>query len=713
MKEEKIFQWTKFYPELANKLLGYKEDRKSLLRLLQEVFKKTDMQFPFTHNGELLEDICPFTIFGCFNKGIKDENRIQLLNLLGRALGVSQEVPTSFEGIPRMNNMKAWFFGDIKERKEDIPNLWTLFEVAIEYADLPTENLKMRFIKCYDRVIKQPCVKWNLSMGLYWIRPYAYINLDRCNRDFITQEGNELEPLNYLFADYIRTVPDGKTYLEIVDQFKNLFRNDRELYSDFPHLSHKAWEYSANSKEKSNHIMQEKKVNQEKQRRYWIYAPGENSCKWDEFYTEGIMAIGWDALGNLVEYKTREAMRIRMKEIWDNNKSYTNASLATWQFVNEMAVGDIIYVKQGRTIILGRGIVESDYIFDDERKEYKYVRQVRWTHKGVWEHPGQAVMKTLTDISPYVDYREKIEAMITQNEDNFEAVEEPEIQYNSYTEGDFLNEVFMDEKQYETLVGLLKYKKNLILQGAPGVGKTFAAKRLAYSIMGAKDTSRVMMVQFHQSYSYEDFIMGYRPTQDGFELMQGPFYQFCKRAQDDSERDYFFIIDEINRGNLSKIFGELLMLIEKDKRGDKLRLLYANELFSVPSNVHIIGMMNTADRSLAMIDYALRRRFAFYELEPAFDSEGFNKVREEVGHPKFGVLVDTIKALNQDISKDEALGTGFRIGHSYLCTDDPITDEWIEAVIKYELLPLIYEYWFDDSTQVEKWQIRLSDILND
>lgn len=338
---------------------------------------------------------------------------------------------------------------------------------------------------------------------------------------------------------------------------------------------------------------------------------------------------------------------------------------------------------------------------------------MKWTHKGNWEHPGRAVMKTLTDISSYVDYREKIEVMMTQTEEGFEEIEEQEIEYDSYLEEDFLSEVYMNAQQYETLVGLLKYKKNLILQGAPGVGKTFAAKRLAYSIMGTKDISRVMMVQFHQSYSYEDFIMGYRPTQDGFELMQGPFYQFCKRAQDDSERDYFFIIDEINRGNLSKIFGELLMLIEKDKRGDKLRLLYANELFSVPSNVHIIGMMNTADRSLAMIDYALRRRFAFYELEPAFDSEGFNKVREEVGHPKFGVLVDTIKALNQDISKDEALGTGFRIGHSYLCTDDPITDEWIEAVIKYELLPLIHEYWFDDSTQVEKWQIRLSDILND
>lgn len=156
----------------------------------------------------------------------------------------------------------------------------------------------------------------------------------------------------------------------------------------------------------------------------------------------------------------------------------------------------------------------------------------------------------------------------------------------------------------------MKTKKNIILQGAPGVGKTFAAKRLAYAIMGEMNSSRVMMVQFHQSYCYEDFVMGFRPSKDGFELTSGPFYQFCKTAQIDNEHDYFFIIDEINRGNLSKIFGELL--IEKDKRGEKMRLLYSNEQFAVPRNVHIIGMMNTSDRSLAMIDYALRRRFAFF-----------------------------------------------------------------------------------------------------
>jgi 5-methylcytosine-specific restriction protein B len=319
-------------------------------------------------------------------------------------------------------------------------------------------------------------------------------------------------------------------------------------------------------------------------------------------------------------------------------------------------------------------------------------------------------MKTLTDISSYTDYVQKLEALFLNGDTE---IITPVPEYPDYTDCDFLGEVFMDADRYDTLVNILKAKKNIILQGAPGVGKTYAAKRLAYSIMGKRDTSRIMMVQFHQSYSYEDFIMGYRPTKDGFEITAGPFYQFCKTAQDDNERDYFFIIDEINRGNLSKIFGELLMLIENDKRGEKLRLLYSNELFSVPKNVHIIGMMNTADRSLAMIDYALRRRFAFFEIEPAFDSEGFKAIIAETAQPKFSYLVEQIKALNDFISRDEALGDGFRIGHSYLCTDDEVTLEWLSSIVKYELIPLLNEYWFDEQSKIEQWTKKLSGALND
>lgn len=223
----------------------------------------------------------------------------------------------------------------------------------------------------------------------------------------------------------------------------------------------------------------------------------------------------------------------------------------------------------------------------------------------------------------------------------------------------------MSKENYNKLKNLIKRKKNVILQGAPGVGKTYAAERLAFSMMGEKDTSRVMMVQFHQSYSYEDFIMGYRPDDSGFVLTKGPFYNFCKEAEPD-DKDYFFIIDEINRGNLSKIFGELLMLVENDKRGKEIRLLYQDEQFSVPENIHIIGMMNTADRSLAMIDYALRRRFAFYEFEPAFETDGFMEYQANIAYKKFDKLIETIISLNKVISEDEALGSGFRIGHSYL-----------------------------------------------
>lgn len=288
--------------------------------------------------------------------------------------------------------------------------------------------------------------------------------------------------------------------------------------------------------------------------------------------------------------------------------------------------------------------------------------------------------------------------------------------YPEYTPETFLDEVYIDEADYLTLVNLLENKKNIIVEGAPGVGKTFMAKRLAYSIMEVKDVNRVMMIQFHQSYSYEDFVMGYRPSKEGFELRHGSFYQFCKKAEEDSENPYFFIIDEINRGNLSKIFGELFMLIENDKRGEKnkIRLLYSNEFFFIPKNVHIIGLMNTADRSLAMIDYALRRRFAFFDLKPGFDSDGFRDYQEELENDNFDNLIEVMKELNQDIKEDESLGEGFRIGHSYLCNlKAENVEEKLNYIVKYELIPLLKEYWFDETEKVEYWSYKLRSVIDD
>lgn len=441
-------------------------------------------------------------------------------------------------------------------------------------------------------------------------------------------------------------------------------------------------------------------------KRYWMYAPGEGSRFWEEFYDKGIMGIGWEELGDLKQYDSKEVMKQKMKEIYGEEYSYKNDGYATWQFANEMNLGDIVFVKKGREKIIGRGIITSDYIYDKERDEFNNIRRVEWTHKGEWDHEGQIVLKTLTDITPYTDYCRKLENLLAV------VVVPPEIKYDPYTEDDFLKEVFMDRERYLNLKNLLLKKKNIILEGAPGVGKTFMAERLAFSIMGEKDISRVRVVQFHQSYSYEDFIMGYRPTEQGFTLKTGAFYDFCKEAEPD-DKEYFFIIDEINRGNLSKIFGELLMLIENDKRGKEIRLLYQDEQFAVPKNVYIIGMMNTADRSLAMIDYALRRRFSFFEMPPAFESKGFIEYQGKVADKKFDNLVKTVIEMNSEISADASLGDGFRIGHSYFCTDHEINDEWLNSLVEYELLPLIKEYWFDEPTKIEHWSLKLRGAIHD
>ncbi|NLX91922.1 MAG: EVE domain-containing protein [Firmicutes bacterium] len=289
----------------------------------------------------------------------------------------------------------------------------------------------------------------------------------------------------------------------------------------------------------------------------------------------------------------------------------------------------------------------------------------------------------------------------------------PKETIETYSKDKFLEEVFMTGERFDTLVSLLINKQNLILQGAPGVGKTFAARRLAYAVMKEKDDSRIEFIQFHQNYSYEDFIMGYKPQGEGFDLQYGIFYRFCQRAANMPDKPFFFIIDEINRGNISKIFGELLMLIEKDYRGKKATLAYNGMSFTVPKNLYIIGMMNTADRSLAMIDYALRRRFSFFEMEPGFNSDGFKAYQAGFDNDTFNTLIERIKELNKEIAADSSLGKGFCIGHSYFCGQKECTDNWMMEVVEYDILPMLSEYWFDEPTKLQRWGNILRGVFND
>lgn len=445
---------------------------------------------------------------------------------------------------------------------------------------------------------------------------------------------------------------------------------------------------------------------------YWLYSPGKNASKWKVFSEEGVMGIGWEEMGDLAQYDTRTDMQKRMQELYGADRSYIMDSLATWEFSDSMMPGDIVYAKKGMNTIVGRGVVTSDYYFDEEGIDgYHHFRKVDWKDIGEWDNPGKSPLKTLTEITLNTSFVKMLEDVFVDPE-----VEDPEEEIKTwppYSKDKFLEEVYIDEDAYDTLVGLIRNKKNVILQGAPGVGKTYAANRLAYSIMGEKNKDRVMMVQFHQSYSYEDFIEGFRPSTEsnGFEIKKGSFYNFCKKAADDSDNEYFFIIDEINRGNLSKIFGELFMLIEKDKRGNALQLLYSDEKFYVPKNVYIIGMMNTADRSLAMLDYALRRRFAFYDMKPAFDQEQFVEYRMGLDSTKFNNLVECVNKLNEKIKDDASLGEGFCIGHSYFCELKEATDAALSSIVEYELIPLLKEYWFDDQTTVRDWTEKLRSAI--
>ena len=582
---------------------------------MRKIYEITGINLPTLEKDNQIIDIDPFTFFGLFNKKLTDANRLSILKVIAELFDVKAPVPTAFDSIPVLNPQNATFYYFIPDRgDDDIQDLWELFDAALAYAKNPTPETIAQVSKYFDRCInKKGNGNSKITMGLYWIAPNALLNLDQRNTWYIYESGKLPEELVKTLPEIEAKIPSEK-YFDIVEKLRAYLQSGESELKDFKELSFEAWRYSeqVNQEQAAAKKAEAQRDNQGaaiadegiETVHYWIYSPGDGAAFWDEFYNAGIMGIGWDKIGDLSVYNSKDEMKQAMKEKIDPSRPYKNAAHATWQFANEMKPGDIVFVKKGMHQVIGRGVVESEYEFDPERSRYKNIRKVNWTHKGEWQHPGQAVMKTLTDITAYTDYVEKLNALFeSEIEDD---IEEPvEAVLKPYDADMFLEEVFMEKAKYDTLVALVKKKKNVILQGAPGVGKTYAAKRLAYSIMGVKDPSRVMMVQFHQSYSYEDFIMGFRPTQEGgFELKRGAFYDFCKSAEVDSEdTPYFFIIDEINRGNLSKIFGELFMLIETDKRGIELKLLYADEKFSVPKNVYIIGMMNTADRSLAMMDY--------------------------------------------------------------------------------------------------------------
>ena len=284
------------------------------------------------------------------------------------------------------------------------------------------------------------------------------------------------------------------------------------------------------------------------------------------------------------------------------------------------------------------------------------------------------------------------------------AVESP------YSVEDIVEEgCFLERDRLETILERWRIKKNLILQGPPGTGKTWLAKKLAFALIGSRSPSRVRPLQFHPNLSYEDFVRGWRPSGNKkrpLELVDGPFLTAVKDAKNEPARDFVVVIEEINRGNPAQIFGEMLTLLEVDKRipDEALALSYprkGNERVHIPGNLYVVGTMNVADRSLALVDLALRRRFAFIDLEPTFGELWSRWVSEHCGLDA-GFLDDIerrLTTLNQTISYDALLGPRFRVGHSVVTpgSETAITNpvQWFTQVVETEIGPLLDEYWFD------------------
>ena len=698
------FTWIPIYQELANELAKWQDRQGELIAFLEELRNDALVITPFNDKDEdggrfLLKEIDPFTFFGVFNRGIRYDQRIAILWRMKQFFELKSELPEDLNGIPVLNNQKSWFISYQAFRAvEDVAKLWRVFQQALVENPLAESE----FLHAFDEALTVKQTNINLTMGLFWIRPSTFLNLDQANRSFL-----EIKlPKGGLSAAF---------YAETVRKFQDFGKS-------FPEISLEAWGIGS---EKAKIIAETKEPYRTDDINYWLVG-----AYWDDhdpadqteyFLAEGIWVNGYTNrfLGDVKAMQVGDKIAIKTSSTQRKNLPF-DAHNHTVSRISIKAIGTIVANrKDGRLVE-----VEWEQNFQEKHWYFYTYRATVWHLRFGNQYLGRDMAALLRDFVWYgkeQDYNWFLSAWGYNeglNRNNVDMTSEAK----PYGPEDILTEgVFLGIDEIEQWLERLQSKKAMILQGPPGVGKTFIARKLAYALMEEKDQERLEMVQFHQSYSYDDFVRGYRPVAGKagtFGLQNGVFYAFCQKALNDPDREYVFIIDEINRGNLSQIFGELLMLIEHDKRSPEFAvpLVYRAEgepRFYIPPNLYLIGLMNLADRSLAMVDYALRRRFAFMTLKPQFESASYRQWLSDrsMDSNLIDLIIERMTALNQEIKEDALLGENYQVGHSFFCPKGDhfagLDRNWYALVVRTEIVPLLKEYWFDNLSKAEEAERRL------
>jgi 5-methylcytosine-specific restriction protein B len=620
-EEDIRFKWTKFYESIADALLVYIDRRAELSSFIVDLAAKHKLSYLYDKG---IEDIDPFTVIGLFNRGITNDNRQILAHAIAEFLGVDTQVPESFEAIPILNNQKSCFFWGMGKRSDNaIDELWALFKVALNFADEADDISPDKFEKFYNIVASHKGIRWNITMGLYWIRPWFYPTLESQSQEYLSALSIKPE------LNGPKKSCNGNDYLLLRDNLLLRFAEDAFPVHSFPELSLHAWQ-----------------------------RPSSNKID---------KAISW-----------KNAVFDRVKDLCLSKGS---ASFTRVEFKDN-------YLDELQTLFPDNNSIE--FTVDRHMQILRDEGEIEFVKSGCYEWLGFENIDTDIESNNILDI----------------VAAEPYDVESIINDGCFISHSILND-----ILSRLKSKKNIILQGPPGTGKTWLGKRLAYALIGEKQPAYLKAVQFHPNLSYEDFIKGWRPSGDGkLALCDGPFLEFVKLAQQKPAQKYVVVIEEINRGNPAQIFGEMLTLLEADKRtpSEALELSYRKEddkPVYIPDNLYVIGTMNVADRSLALVDLALRRRFAFINLVPTFGLPWRTWVHEKAGIDLAYLLkIETkLELLNQVIASDDRLGVQFQVGHSYVTPafDSDIKDaaNWFRLVVETEIFPLLEEYWFDDPTK--------------